>query len=82
MITYGEVTKSVMRVDGDYDHEATISPLLACTNYTIDIYAVNAAELQSPKVTMYAATAETGEFTVLRFIQCPVKEITEQFHIR
>ncbi|XP_071525807.1 protein sidekick homolog [Panulirus ornatus] len=61
-ITYGKTHSRVVSspaVGREYQHHATISPLDPCSNYTIDIVAVNKAELSSPSVTRFAATMET-----------------------
>lgn len=57
--SYGEThTRSLHYVRAS-DHEAIISPLNGCTNYTIDVFAVSSAGIAGPFVRNYAATAET-----------------------
>ncbi|KAG7160511.1 Neogenin-like 1 [Homarus americanus] len=69
-ITYGEVVSDSRQVlasilniniEGDehFDRHANIGPLLACTNYTIEIKSINKAGTESTPVLKNAATNET-----------------------
>ncbi|KAK8749570.1 hypothetical protein OTU49_015434 [Cherax quadricarinatus] len=62
-ITYGAITtrvgRSAPRAEEDYDNRATISPLDACTNYSIEVVSVGEGGLSSAPVTKYAATDDT-----------------------
>lgn len=58
---FGPVIQKEVKAGDDFTHEATISPLDPCTNYSIEIYSVTASELESTRVQMYAATNETGK---------------------
>jgi len=57
MINYSPDMESL---DGpDFEHHATISDLLGCTNYTFEVFAVSKTDEFGEKVTQYAETAES-----------------------
>ncbi|XP_027213280.2 von Willebrand factor A domain-containing protein 7 [Penaeus vannamei] len=60
VITYGEVKKTVHLAEAAVrgEHYATVSPLLPCTNYTIDVFAVSVTGKSGPGVRRSAATLE------------------------
>ncbi|XP_064105645.1 tyrosine-protein phosphatase Lar-like [Macrobrachium nipponense] len=64
-VIYGEIDRRIKTVDssrGNGKHEHTISPLDACTNYSIGVYGVNPSEKKGPTAVQYAATADTEPF--------------------
>ncbi|XP_068232349.1 receptor-type tyrosine-protein phosphatase delta-like [Palaemon carinicauda] len=61
-VIYGEITNTIKREDSlrsNGQHEHTISPLDACTNYSIGVYGVSPSEKKGPTAVEYAATEDT-----------------------
>lgn len=63
-VMYGEVNRDANHVTRARlpgvrkSHEHTISPLDACTNYTIGVYGISPAGIIGPSTVQYAATAD------------------------
>nr|XP_045609993.1 phosphatidylinositol phosphatase PTPRQ-like [Procambarus clarkii] len=67
-ITYGAITDEVTRnsremSEDEYDHHATIGPLDACTNYSIEISSISESGINSAPVLKFANTNETAPQT-------------------
>ncbi|XP_037789699.1 von Willebrand factor A domain-containing protein 7-like [Penaeus monodon] len=60
VISYGEVRRTVHLTETAVrgEHYATVYPLLPCTNYTIDVFAVSITGKAGPGVRLSAATLE------------------------